>query len=318
MSKMKRVIEMKQASRKLHLMGTVISLLVEHQTPETLLDCVEQSLKEYEQRFSANDPDSELMKINHHAGLKAVQVHPELFELIQIGKEQSILSKQDLNIAIGPLIQTWRIGFSDAKVPTQEQISEKLALIDPLNIELDAKEQTVFLTKKKMAIDLGCLAKGYIADKVGDYLRSQKVNSALINLGGNIVVIGGSPSRLAEHFWKIGIQNPEEKRNEFLKVVKVSDCSVVTSGVYERHLTKEGKEYHHIFSSKTGYPLETEMLSLTIVSENSLDGEIWTTRLFGKTVNEGLEELNQLDGIDGLMITNKGIFYSEGFKDYLI
>ncbi len=156
----------------MHLMGTVIDLSVQHELAEAILDKVIARLKEYEHRFSANDPSSELMQVNKNAGIQPVTVHPELYELIKIGKEHSCAEGSHLNIAIGPLVQTWRIGFSNARVPYNNEITELLERTNPKKIVLHDKECSVFLTEPGMLIDLGALAKGYIADLIIDFKKN--------------------------------------------------------------------------------------------------------------------------------------------------
>ena len=169
-----------------------------------------------------------------------------------------------------------------------------------------------------MKIDLGALAKGYIADRLVDYLKETKVKSALINLGGNIITYGPALKR-ADNLWRIGIQKPLSKRGESQVILKVDNQSVVTSGIYERLFDVGNDTYHHIFDPKTGYPVETELASLTIVSDLSVDCEIWTTRLFGHSPRDIIEELNQMDAIDGLVITKQGeIFYSDGLRNKIV
>ena len=296
---------MTQAREQVRLMGTIIDLQIYHRNPQPILDEAVARLKMYEQRFSANDSASELMAVNQQAGKGPVVVHPELFELIQIGKSYSCQLNTHLNIAIGPLVQTWRIGFDDAKVPSAEIIAERLLLTDPHQIHLDSAKSSVYLAKKGMKIDLGCLAKGYIADRIVDYLKSVGVTSALINLGGNLVTFGPNPKQ-ADQKWRVGIQNPVKSRNESMIVLKTTNQSVVTSGIYERKLSVDGQTYHHIFNPKTGYPVQTNVVSLTVLSENSCDGEIWTTCLFGKTSAEILATVRQLPGIEVIIITDDG------------
>lgn len=307
-----------EGSRSVRMMGTKIDLSVAvRENPEFVLDTIVELLKKYEHRFSANDDASELMAINKHAGITPVVVHPELFELIQIGKEHSLAKNSLLNIAIGPLIQTWRIGFEDAKVPSSEDITALLAMTNPQKIELDQATQSVYLTKKGMKIDLGALAKGYIADRIIDYLREIKAQSALINLGGNLVTFGPQMKR-DDLLWRIGIQNPIKNRGQSQIILKVPDKSVVTSGIYERNLKQNGQTFHHIFNPETGYPVETGLASLTILSDLSVDGEIWTTRLFGQTPTEILATVNQIPHIECLLISQDGeIQYSDGLKQYL-
>lgn len=156
-----------------------------------------------------------------------------------------------------------------------------------------------------MKIDLGCLAKGYSADKVAQFLREEGVTSALINLGGNILTIGKNQAR-RDQPWQIGIQDPANPRGNHLMTIPVVNKSVVTSGIYERHLTVDEKDYHHIFDSQTGYPVETELASLTIISDKSVDGEIWTTRLFGERPASILWQVESLEGIEAILIDKEG------------
>ena len=289
------------------MMGTIVSVTVHHTNSKILLEECFKRLRMYEHRFSANASDSELMQINDNAGVKPVVVHKDLYELISLGVEHSLAENSNLNIAIGPLVQTWRIGFSDANVPTAEKIKEVLEIVNPNLIELNEESLSVYLAKKGMKIDLGALAKGYIADKIKDYLVSQNVDSALINLGGNIVAVGNNIEKMQD--WTIGIQNPKEPRGEHLALLSMNDESVVTSGIYERRLEFEGKSYHHIFDSNTGYPMETTLASLTIVSKKSVDGEIWTTRLFGKTPAEIIMQVESTQGIEAILVTEDNKVY---------
>ena len=312
-------------SRSTHLMGATITISLlppsndvqEERTTEQLLDDVFELLNIYNQRFSANDDNSELMQVNHAAGKHPVPVDPELFELIQIGKEQSLLPASHLNIAIGPLVQTWRIGFSDAHIPNNTEVAHALSLTNPQLIELDPLSCTVFLAKEGMKLDLGCLAKGYIADKIAEYLKSQHVTSALINLGGNIKTIGTNV--LANRPWQIGIQDPRQPRGTNLAVLPICNQSVVTSGTYERKLQVNEHTYHHILDRKTGYPVDTQLASITIISDNSLDGEIWTTRLYGEKPKQLLAIVEQEKDIEALIVTTDNrVYYSSGISPELL
>ncbi|MBP1040863.1 FAD:protein FMN transferase [Vagococcus sp. BWB3-3] len=298
--------------RRLYLMGTVIELWVDHDHSEQLLDQAEEMLIDYERRFSANDASSDLMRINQQAGHAPVSVREDLFELIQKGKEQSILRDSYLNIAIGPLIQEWRVGFKDAKFPTDGRIKQLLTVIDPRYITLDDERQSVFLEKKGMAIDLGALAKGYFADKVIEFFKRREARAGLIDLGGNVLTFGDAPNH-ADGKWRVAIQNPFLPRGHSAAIVLVKNQSVVTSGIYERRFEWQGKSYHHIFDSETGYPLQSELASLTVISDESLVGEIWTTRLFGKKAVTVIRELRTVAGGEGLVITTDGqLAHTEG------
>ena len=310
------VLKVDLSSRSERLMGTTITVSIcDPQADELLAHCFE-LLRSYEHRFSANDARSELMEVNHQAGIAPVQVHPDLFELIALGTLHSQAKNSHLNIAIGPLVQTWRIGFSDARRPAPEEIEQALLKIDPQQIQLDQENYTVFLKRPGMKIDLGALAKGYSADLIATYLRGKGIKDALIDLGGNILTVGQHPVKRQP--WRIGIQNPVEKRGNHLLVLSVKDKSVVTSGIYERHLEVDGQSFHHIFDSATGYPVETDLASITIISDRSVDGEIWSTRLFGDSPTSILNTVESLPGIETLLVSQSGkIAYTSGLQSYL-
>ena len=305
--------------KTLKLMGSHIDILIfDSVDAENILDDAVEMLKMYEHRFSANDDSSELMEVNHNAGIKAVKVHPDLLDLIKIGKVHSCAQNSFLNIAIGPIVQTWRIGFKDVKVPTKQEINNLLEITDPNQIILDEKDQSVFLKKKGMAINLGALAKGYIADLMIEYLKKRDVDSGLINLGGNVLTFGDAKHN-QDLLWHIGIQNPAQIRGNHLFTIGIKNQSVVTSGIYERNYTENGKTYHHILNPKTGYPVETNVAGLSIISKKSVDGEIWTTRLFGKHVEDIMDEINSLPDIEGVVVTTEGkVYYTSGVLDKII
>ena len=180
------------------------------------------------------------------------------------------------------------------------------------------KNIRVYLAQPGMAIDLGALAKGYFADKLLEYFISQNVQSAIIDLGGNVVTYGEAPHH-EDGYWRIGIQHPMKPRGNFVLALKSKNQSIVTSGIYERTFTVDGKTYHHIFDSKTGHPMETDIASITVVSGKSLDGEIWTTRLFGQKPEQVLATLNNQEGLSGIVITKDGsLLYSKSLSSQII
>ncbi|MBF8970919.1 FAD:protein FMN transferase [Streptococcus sp. NLN76] len=308
-----------KSSCQIKMMGTLIDVQIEADEPSLCLKEIRQLLETYTLRFSANDKQSELNQVNQQAGIEAIQVHPDLFELIQIGKKHSLADPSNLNIAIGGLVQTWRIGFNDAKLPTVDEIQNALRYSDPRAIQLDSTVKGVYLEDQGMKLDLGALAKGYIADKVIDYARNHPgIQAILINLGGNVRVWGRNVAR-PDGNWLIGIQDPKRPRGENLGLLSIDGGSVVTSGIYERYLQIGNKRYHHIFDRTTGYPIETSLASLTIVAPTSLECELWTTRLFGLRLEVVLWQIEQEPGIEGILITDDNrIMLSSGLEKTFI
>lgn len=290
--------------KQIPLMGTVIDLTIWHKEADSLLSLAESWLHHYRKVFSANDSDSDLMAINQAAGKHPVFVKPDLLEVIKLGKTHSLAPNSQLNIAIGPLVKLWRIGFADARVPSQREIEQKLTLTNPHDILIDEDTSEVFLKQAGMELDLGALAKGYIADQIVQNLQRLGAEAGFINLGGNVLTFGQAPHQ-ADGFWRIGIQDPQKPRGQNLTVLVRPSGSVVTSGVYERRLHYQGKSYHHIFDPQTGYPMASDLVSLTICSATSIEGEIWTTRLFGRRSEDILAEIEGQDGLEGLLITDE-------------
>ena len=299
-------------------MGTRISLSIVHPEAENLLEKASHMLADYEARFSANNSKSALMIVNQQAGIQPVHVDSDLYDLIQFGKKYSLSSNLALNITIGPLVKLWKIGFTDAHVPEQKEIEEKLKLIDPIDIKLDADKRTVYLTKKGMELDLGALAKGYFADKLKSFFQNEGVQSGLVDLGGNVLTIGENP-KYEDGYWRVGIQKPSPVRGDLVGAVLVKDKSVVTSGIYERSLKVDGKKYHHIFDSTTGYPIENELASVTIVSDESIDGELWTTLLFMFSPTAAIQYIDSIPGIEALIITkDNDVKMTRGIVPYVV
>ncbi|MBJ8349829.1 FAD:protein FMN transferase [Streptococcus zalophi] len=308
----------KQLSKRFKLMGTVIDLSITATNPYDVMKQSEKLLKEYEQRFNAHSSTSELTAINTNAGHQPQQVHPDLFELIRIGKTHSLAKDSGLNIALGGVIRLWRIGFHDAKKPSPDAIKKALTLTNPYQIRLDETKKTVFLAQKGMVLDFGALAKGYSADKLKAFYQKNEVTSAVINLGGNVLLYGDNPNS-ADGYWCVGIRNPYHKKGVDSVVLRLKNQSVVTSGTYERQSMIDGKRYHHLIDRQTGHPLKTDVVSLTIVSKSSLDGEIWTSRLYGKTPKEILAIVDALEEMEVLILTtNKELYLSRSLKKKLI
>ncbi|WP_435865535.1 FAD:protein FMN transferase [Vibrio aestuarianus] len=309
---------MKSYSARFEMMGTFIDLVVHHQNGEQLIKDAYIQLKDYATRFTVNQADSELMRVNRNAGIAPIVVAPDLFELIKLGKHYSEDVSTPFNIAIGPLVKTWRIGFQEATVPSQDVINEKLALVDPTQIILNEQELSVFLSQKGMEIDLGSIAKGYFADQVMQKLTEAGVDNGYISLGGNVLTIGHSPNN-PNNAWNVGIQNPLSQRGDVIRIVPLQGMSMVTSGINERFFESNGQRYHHLLDGKTGMPISTDIASLTIVSKKSVDGEIWSTAGFLPSASQSIGYLNTIEGIEAIAVSIDGdVLTTNGLVDQSI
>lgn len=265
-------------SKAWRAMGTTNQITLFGTDDERYLDDAIRFVNHYEDLLTVNRPASAVMDINHAAGRSPVVVPPAVYQLI---KRAVTVSNQHFgfNAAIGPLVKLWHIGFADARVPSDLEIDQRRELIGSDEIVLDDERLSVYLPQAGMELDLGAIAKGYIADRLQDYLRSQGHMAAIINFGGNIVLMNAAPHK-ADGRWRIGVRDPLVRHGETIGLLTTTATSVVTSGVAERHLVADGQTYHHIIDPETGYPHDNELASVTVISPESIDGEIETTRLF--------------------------------------
>lgn len=294
-------------------MGTAIKVTLYDGGSEKILDKVFDKIVELENLVSINKSNTEIDNLNKNSGIKAVKLSEDSFNIVKKGLEYSKLSNGDYDITIGPLVKLWSIGLPEAKVPTKKEISQAIKSIDYSNVYIDENNREVFLKEKGMMLDLGSIAKGYAADEIAKILKEEGVNSAIIDLGGNIYALG---YKKENNKWKIGIQDPFTDRGNAIGTVTVANKSVVTSGIYERYIEKDGKKYHHILNPKTGYPYETNIAGVSIISDKSIDGDALSTLVFTKGIDKGIEFVNKIDGVDAVFITNdKKVYVTDGIKE---
>lgn len=259
-------------------LGTTITLTTFGELNDVAIDAAMTLVAEYEDRLTVNRNVSEVMSINHAAGDHAVAVSPATYQLV---KRAVLASRENFgfNALIGPLVKLWAIGFKDAHVPAETEIEARQQLIDPMQVELDDEQLSVKLLQPGMELDLGGIAKGEIADRIADLWRAYGVASGIIDLGGNLVFVGQSPRR-QDGRWVIGVQDPQAERHDEVGRTILPACSAVTSGIYERFLIVDGKQYHHLLDSRTGHPLQTKLAGVTVFAEQSVVAETEAKRLF--------------------------------------
>ena len=296
-------------SRSDFLLNTFVTVTLYDSSDEEILDQCMALCREYENRFSKTIATSEIYGLNHRpAGETVFPLTKDTAALIREGLYYSRVSDGAFDITIEPLSSLWN--FTDGKkvIPPQEEISEAASRVDWKNLRLDGDVLT--FCSPDTTIDLGSIAKGFIADRLKEYLVSRNVKSAIINLGGNVLCIGEKPDGTP---FKIGLQKPFEGRNEIISNLSINDMSVVSSGVYERHFVVDGKNYHHLLNPATGYPYDNGLIAVTIVSPRSVDGDALSTTCFSLGLEKGLELINSMDGIYGYFITDDyEIHYSDG------
>lgn len=290
---------------------TVVQIEVWGGNSEILEHC-EKICEDYEQRLSPEIDSSEISQINN-AGGAPVEVSAETAELIRDGIRYGELSGGKFDITIASAADLWNFTDNPEKtIPDAAALSEAVSHIDYHNVQVDGN--TVTLTDPQAQIDLGGIAKGYIADKVKEYLKSKGIEHALINLGGNMLALGG---RYDGSPFRVGLQKPFAQSGTVLGSLSVTDRSVVTSGNYERYFEKDGIIYHHILDPDTGYPVENGLDQVSIISDLSVDGDALSTTCFVLGLEKGLELIRSLDGIEAVFVTSDGEIYTSS-QDILI
>lgn len=296
------------------LLDTFVTVtLYDKDDPEILNGCMD-VCRSYENIFSKTIEKSEVYKLNHRpAEEKTATVSKDVAALLSRGLHYSQISDGAFDITVEPLSSLWDFTSPDPVIPPKEEINQAVKKVDYKKLKLEGN-QLSFLSPDT-SMDFGAIAKGYIADRMKDYLTKQGVQSAIINLGGNVLCVGektdGTP-------FKIGLQKPYADRNVTIETLNIRDMSVVSSGVYERHFVKDGVNYHHILNPKEGYPYENGLVSVTILSKLSVDGDGLSTTCFSLGLNKGLEVIDSMDDVYGVFITDDyKIHYSKGAKQFL-
>ena len=305
------------SSTAIKLNTAVTVTIYDSKDRDLLTECMNLCDK-YEKVFSRTSADSELYKLNHRKltpveGTEdTYQVSDSLAELVSEGLDYSELSKGAFDIAIEPLTSLWDFTAEDPQVPKDSLIQAALPKCDYHNISVDKDKNEITLKTDDTAIELGAIAKGYIADRLKDYLVSQNVKSAIINLGGNVLCIGGKPDNSA---FKIGIQKPFADRSETIAVMDIKDKSVVSSGIYERCFEQDGTLYHHLLNPKTGYPYDNGLIAVTIISDKSVDGDALSTTCFALGLEDGMKLAESLDDVQAFFVTSDyEIHYTKDFQ----
>ena len=299
-------------------LNTAVTITIyDSQNKNLLTECMNLCDK-YEKIFSRTASDSELYKLNHRQLTpvdgtdNTYQVSDSLAELIQKGLYYSDLSDGAFDIAIEPLTSLWDFTAEDPQVPEDSLIQNALSKCDYHNISVGGKDNNeITLKTDDTAIELGAIAKGYIADRIKDYLKKNGVKHAVIDLGGNILLLG---SKTDGSKYNIGIQKPFGETGEPITSIKVANKSVVTTGIYQRYFEADGKIYHHILDPRTGYPCENTLYSDTIITDSSLTADALSTVCYLMGYEAANDLIDQLENVDALFITNDNeIHYTKNF-----
>ena len=265
-------------------------------------------IKRLEKLLSNFYKESETQILNRE---KEFTVSDELSDIIKTGKTVSEKTVGAYDITVYPLTKMWH--FKNEYVPQKEEIESALLKIGYNNIITDGNKVTLL---NGAEIDVSSIAKGYIADKTIEFLKSKGVENALVDAGGNIKVIG-SPYKDKSEGFLIGIQDPKKDTGIPLGELKIHNVSVVTSGIYERNFEKDGKTYHHIIDTKTGYPSESDVVSVSVISKDSAVADAYATAIVVLGSEKGIKLIESDPELECIIIRKDNtIVLSEGIKEF--
>ena len=311
-------------------LNTAVQITIYDSQDKALLDDCLALCDKYELVFSRTNEKSELYKLNHRKDTSdkdpnadgqttpypvsgtadTWHISEDLASLLSQGLSITRESDGAFDIAIAPLTSLWDFTAEDPKVPDDAAIQKALPLCSSDGVTIDGQDIT--LPSDDIQFDVGAIAKGYIADRMKDLLVKKGVKSAIINLGGNVLCIGSKPDGTP---FKVGIQKPFADRNETEAVMDITGKSVVSSGIYERCFKQGGKLYHHILNPQTGYPYDNSLVSVTIISDQSVDGDALSTTCFALGLDKGLK-FAEKKGVQAVFITEDyKLHYTDGFRD---
>lgn len=265
---------------------------------QDVMDHCRELCEYYEQLLSAHIETSEVSAINRAKG-QPVTVSEDTAEVIELGCRFGELSGGKFDITIAAASSLWDFHDSESpRLPDAQTLQEAVSHIDYRCVQVDGC--TVTLTDPAARLDLGGIAKGYIADRIKEYLESEGIGHALINLGGNMLAVGG---KYDGSDFRIGIQKPFAESGTILASLQISGQSVVSSGNYERYFEQDGMIYHHILDPATGYPADTGLYQVTVISDSSAQGDALSTTCFLLGLDKGMELIQSLDGVEAIFVT---------------
>ena len=255
-----------------------------------------------------------LKTLNKNAGGEAMVVDRELIDFLLYAKELHERTNGEMNVMMGSVLKLWHdCRESGTRIPTEDELAEAKKHTDISNLEIDVENSTVRISDPNASIDVGALGKGYATEMAAKYLEKEGANSYVLNIGGNIRIIGHKPDGTG---WKTGIKNPADTTT-FASYITIADTSCVTSGDYERYFVVDGQRYHHIIDKDTLMPA-AYFSSVTVITKDSGLADALSTALFAMSYEDGLALVEKFGGVDVLWITADGSQYmTKGFADLI-
>lgn len=293
-------------------LDTVIQITVYRTRDQEAVQGALELCQQYDDLLSKTKEGSDIYRINHAQGEK-VEIRPQTAEVIEKALEYGKLSMGCFDITIGSVNDLWDFKTNLPALPDEAQLQQAVQTVDYSQVELSEENEKYYCRiPDGVQIDLGGIAKGYIGDRMSEYMREQGVENALLDLGGNIVAIGDKSGKK----YHIGVRSPFQT-DQAMATMDVRDTNVVTSGTYERYIEVDGERYHHILDPFTGYPAETGIASVTIISDEGATADALSTACFVMGEQDGLALVESIPNAQCIFIMEGGeIITSSGVSEY--
>ena len=280
-------------------MGTLMAHQLRGASAQDCLAAARAELARLEELLSRFISSSDVSRINRSAGVGSEQVSADTLVVLQRVCQIAARCGGCFDLTIGPLVDLWNIRGEDFAAPDEMNIQAALALVDFRDLSVDAGEGTAGLRRVGQSLDLGGIGKGYAGDVLMALYGEYGVDSALSNLGGNVIAWGSKPDGSP---WQVGIRHPR-RDGALVGALAVMDRAVVTSGDDQRYrVDSRGNRYHHILDPRTGWPARSGLLSVTVAAESALDADAYATALFVAGLERGLELLHGQPGIEAVFV----------------
>ena len=306
----KEINEQEPVSQEVFAMDTYMTVTAYGENAQAAVEASIDEIKRLDTLLSATSETGEVYTVNQNGG--GVLSDDSMY-LLERAVEMNHETEGAFEVTIFPIMEAWGFINDEFAVPSAEELQEKLNLVNADGIKINEESSTVEFLTEGMAIDFGGIAKGYTSSRVADIFREMGIETGLINLGGNVHVVG---TKTDGTNWRVGVQSPDNS-SEYIGVLAASDCAVITSGGYERYFEEDGITYHHIIDPKTGYPAENGLISVTIVSKDGTLADGLSTSLYVM----GLEKAEKFwkehwEEFDAILMTEDHVLYvTEGIAD---
>lgn len=287
------------------VMDTIMTQTVYGPNGEQAAAAVSRAFVQYEERLSLYQEESQLAKINAGSG-SPVQVDDETFSLIEKSLELSSCSDGAFQITIAPVTLLWGVTTDSPHVPDQSQITAALSLVDDSAVVLDRQAKTVQLAKGQK-IDLGGIAKGNACTLAAQIYEEYQVENAVLNLGGNVYVCGRNP--ITGNRFKVGFRDPAGQENSYIAAVELEDEVMAVSGGYERYFEEDGVRYCHIMDSRTGWPVESDIVSVGVISPEGAQADFWSTTFYVWGQQKTLDYMAEHPELGVVLLGQENVLY---------